>query len=268
MKIVDGKALKEQILASLKKEIQAQNLKPNLAIILIGEDPASLVYIKQKQKAASEIGAFSELFQFRASSTEREVLEKIEQLNKNLEVNGIIVQLPLPKYFDAFILTQAVNPKKDVDGLNEESFFKPATPLAVLEILRAENVVIKGKTAVIFGQSRLVGAPLKVMLEDEGASVLAIDINTPDPNKISLQGDIIISAVGKPGLVASAMVKPGAVVIDVGTTRNRKNGKLEGDVDFENVKEKVSLITPVPGGVGPMTVAMLMKNLVKSIKAN
>lgn len=264
MKLIDGKALKEEILLNLKKEIERKKLKPSLAIILVGDNPASLAYIRQKQKAAQEIDANCEVFQFPDSETESTVLKRIQELNKNPDFTGIIVQLPLPESFDAFNLTQAVSSEKDVDGLNPDSTFKPATPLAVLEILKHEKVQIKGKTVVIFGQSRLVGAPLKVMLEEEGAWVLIIDIDTAPPvSKISLQGDILISAVGKSRLITVDLVKEGAVVIDVGINRDNETGKLVGDVDFDNVKEKASLITPVPGGVGPMTVAMLMKNLVK-----
>lgn len=266
MKTVDGKALRDQLLEKLKKEILEKSLSPKLEIILVGDNPSSLAYINQKIKAAENIDAQAELIQFANSVAPNQVMEKIKELNQDPSVTGIIVQLPLHKNFDDFSLTQAVDPKKDVDGLNEDSNFRPATPLAVLTILEANNVKIADKTAIIFGRSKLVGAPLKAMLEEKGASVLQINSQTPkeEVQTLSPKADILVAAVGKPGLITADLVKQGAVVIDVGITKNPETGKLEGDVDFENVKNKASLITPVPGGVGPLTVAMLLTNLVKA----
>ncbi len=262
MQIVDGKALRNKILEFLKKEIEQKGLKPKLAIILVGDDKASLRYIKQKQKAAEEIGAEAELVQLPEKISEDAVIDKIQKLNQDLEVNGIIVQLPLPSHLNKEKILENIKKEKDVDGLTLNSPFQPATPEGVMEILQEYLVEIKDKTAVVIGQSDLVGAPLSRMLEKEGARVIRIDINTPLPiDHLVEQGDIVVSAVGKIGLVKENMIKEGTVVIDVGTNVTSE-GKLVGDVDFEKVKNKASLITPVPGGVGPMTVASLMKNLV------
>ena len=265
MVVVDGKSLRDKILEELRSIVVKKKLKPDLAIILVGENPSSLAYIKQKINSTEKIGGRAELFQYPTSVTETEILKKIEQLNKDAKVKGIIVQLPLPKHMDPYKVTQAVSVEKDVDGLNEDSSFQPATPLAVLEILKEFKVSLKDHTAVIFGRSRLVGAPLKAILEEEGAKVIQIHSQTPTPvNNLSLKGEILISAVGKAHLIKETMVKEGAAVIDVGISRDPETDKLTGDVDFENVKEKASLITPVPGGVGPLTVAMLLKNLVQA----
>lgn len=262
MQIADGKTLRAKILKVLKNEIEKKNLNPKLAIVLVGEDEASLRYIKQKQKAAEEIGASAELVQLSKDTTEEEVVKKIELLNQASEINGIIVQLPLPSHLNKEKILEKIKKEKDVDGLVKGSTFKPATPLGVMEILQEYQVEIKNQTAVVVGQSDLVGAPLSTLLEDEGAEVIRIDINTPPPiDSLVQKGDIVVSAVGKIGLITENMVKEGAVVIDIGSNVTPE-GKLVGDVDFEKVAEKASLITPVPGGVGPMTVASLMKNLV------
>ncbi len=263
MNLIDGKLLRDKILASLKTEVEKKSLQPNLAIIIVGEDPSSLAYIKQKIKSVEQIGGRVQLFQFPINVSEEEILKKIADLNKKGKVKGIVVQLPLPSQIDAYKVTQAIDVTKDVDGLNEKSSFQPATPLAVMEILKEEKVKIEGKIVVVLGRSKLVGAPLKGMLEEKGAQVIQIHSQTPKPiDSLVQQGDIVVSAVGKAHLVTAAMVKQGAAVIDVGISRDPETGKLVGDVDFENVKEKALLITPVPGGVGPMTVAMLLKNLV------
>ena len=272
--VVDGKALKEKILNELAHEVSKKRLRPNLAIILVGEDEPSMRYIKQKQKAAEQIGARVQLVQLSQDVSQERLVTQIKQLNADKNVTGIIVQLPLPNHLDKVTVLQTIKKEKDVDGLTAGSLFKPATPLGVMEILHEYQVPIKDKTAVVIGQSDLVGAPLSAMLEEEGAKVTRLDINTPPPiAPLVQQGDIVVSAVGQIGLVSSAMVKPGAVVIDVGmnvvskkqqvtSNKGEKGPKLVGDVDFEKVKEKASLITPVPGGVGPMTVAFLMKNIV------
>jgi len=269
VKIVDGRIIKDQVLLTLKNKIAKLSKKPKLAVILVGEDPASIRYVNQKQKAAEEIGALFELVKFTKSASQKDLEEKIEQLNNDKTVSGILVQLPLPKALDTKTILAKINPSKDVDGLTENSPFQPATPLGVMEILRAYKVKITGKNAVVIGQSRLVGEPLSKMLEEEKANVVRVDIKTPPPiDPLIIQKDIVISAVGKPGLVRAEMIKEGAVVIDVGTTIDPQTGKLLGDVDFENVAKKASLITPVPGGVGPVTVAMLLSNLFKAAKTN
>lgn len=264
-KVVDGKFLRNKILGRLKADIAKKRLQPKLAIILVGEDEASLRYIKQKIKVGEEIGVEVGLFQFPATISQEEVRGKIEQLNQDPTVKGIVVQLPLPPSLNKDELVQLVKKDKDADGLVEGSSFTPATPLAVMQILKEEKVEVRGKTAVVIGRSRLVGAPVKFLLEKNGARVLQIHSQTPPPiDSLVQQGDIVVSAVGKPHLVKKEMVKKGAVVIDVGISKNPDTGKLTGDVDFEKVKEVASVITPVPGGVGPLTVAMLMNNLVKA----
>jgi methylenetetrahydrofolate dehydrogenase (NADP+)/methenyltetrahydrofolate cyclohydrolase len=261
-KIIDGKALRDKIIKELAQEVKRKNIRAVLAIVLVGEDQASLRYISQKQKAASEIGAETKLIQLDKGISQEELNRTIEQLNKDSNITGIIVQLPLPSHLNKEQVLELINKEKDVDGLTSNSPFAPATPAGIMEILHEYKVPIENKTVVVLGQSQLVGAPLSSMLEKEGAKVTRIDINTPPPiAPLVQQGDIVVVAVGKINLVTADMVKPGAVVIDVGTNITPE-GKLVGDVDFEKVKDKASLITPVPGGVGPMTVASLMKNLV------
>jgi len=261
-KIIDGKALRDQVLRELKDKVAKLSKKPKLAIVLVGDSEASLRYIKQKQKAAEEIGAESVLVQLPETISQTELDSEVGKLNLDQSITGIIVQLPLPDSVDTGSALQKIDPKKDVDGLVAGSEFKPATPLGVMEILRSYAVEIREKTVTVIGQGKLVGEPLSKMLEEGGAKVIRIDINTPPPiDELVKQGDIIVAAVGKIGLVTADMVKNGAVVIDVGTNVTAE-GKLVGDVDFNNVSQKASLITPVPGGVGPMTVASLMKNLV------
>ncbi|MDO8261225.1 MAG: bifunctional 5,10-methylenetetrahydrofolate dehydrogenase/5,10-methenyltetrahydrofolate cyclohydrolase [Candidatus Magasanikbacteria bacterium] len=265
--IIDGKALRDKILGQLKAKIEKHNLKPYLAIIQVGENESSNRYIKQKLLAAEKIGAKVELINFPENVTQQEIETKIAHLNADNKVSGIIVQLPLPEHLQSEKLVELISPNKDVDGLTENSAFKPATPSGVMKILEEYKVNLKDKTVVVLGRSKLVGSPLKKMLEDAGAEVIQIHSQTPKPiDSLVQKGDIVISAVGQPKLVTANMVKKGAVVIDVGMNRDPETGKLVGDVDFENVSKKASLITPVPGGVGPMTVAMLMTNLVKASK--
>lgn len=265
MATIDGKVLRDKILSELKAKIEKENLKPCLVIIQVGDNEASNRYIKQKLLAAETVGAKVDLINFPENVVQKEVETKIESLNVEKSVNGIIVQLPLPAHLQREKLIELISPAKDVDGLTANSLFKPATPSGVMKILEEYKVNLKDKTVVVLGRSKLVGSPLKTMLEDSGAEVIQIHSQTPKPiDSLVAQGDIVISAVGQPKLVTANMVKDGAFVIDVGMNRDSETGKLVGDVDFENVKEKASLITPVPGGVGPMTVAMLMTNLVKA----
>ncbi len=265
MKLIDGKALRDKTLDELKVKIEKENLKPTLAIIQVGENEASSRYIRQKLLAAEAIGAKVELINFPENTIQKEMETKIEDLNADKKVSGIIVQLPLPTHLDSEKLIELISASKDVDGLTTNSLFKPATPSGVMKMLEEYAVSIKGKTAVVLGRSKLVGGPLKVMLEEAGAQVIQIHSQTPKPiDSLVQKGDIVISAVGQPKLVTADMIKKGAVVIDVGMNRESETGKLTGDVDFEDVSKKASLITPVPGGVGPMTVAMLMTNLVKA----
>lgn len=269
MTIIDGKALRDKILAELKAKIEKENLKPVLAIVQIGENEASQRYIKQKKLAAEEIGAEVNLINFPENVSQEEVEAKITKLNQDKQVSGIIVQLPAPDSLNSDKLVEMVAKEKDVDGQVENSPFKPATPSGVMKILEEYKVNLKDKTVVVLGRSKLVGAPLKEMLEEFGAKVVQIHSQTPKPiDSLVIQGDIVISAVGQPKLVTAEMVKEGAIVIDVGINRDNETGKLVGDVDFEAVSAKASLITPVPGGVGPLTVAMLMTNLVQAAETN
>lgn len=263
--IIDGKSLRDRILDFLKKEVETKKLKPHLVIIQVGDNEASNRYIKQKILAGEKIGAMVEVANFPMETTQKEIKSKIYQLNSDKKVTGIIVQLPLPGKLEETKLVQLVDPKKDVDGLTENSVFEPATPSGVMTILKEYKVPFKGRTAVVLGRSHLVGEPIKRMLETAGTKVIQIHSQTPKPiDDLVLQGDIVISAVGRPNLVTGSMIKKGAVVIDVGLSSDPETGKLVGDVDFEEVVKKASVITPVPGGVGPMTVALLMSNLVKS----
>lgn len=267
MELIDGKALRDKILAELKVKIEKNKLEPTLAIIQVGDNEASGRYIKQKLLAAETIGATVELIKFESSCSQEEVETKINELNQNKQVNGIIVQLPLPPHLRGDKSVELISPSKDVDGLTTNSLFKPATPSGVMKMLEEYKVSIKGKTVVVLGRSKLVGGPVKQMLEEKGAEVIQIHSQTPKPiDSLVQKGDIVISAVGQPRLVTENMVKYGTVVVDVGMNRDPETGKLVGDVDFENVSKKASLITPVPGGVGPMTVAMLMTNLVSATK--
>ena len=265
MAIIDGKVLRDKILSELKAKIESENLKPCLAIIQVGDNEASNRYIKQKIQAGEEIGAKVELIKFPEVVSQEELEAKINNLNQDNQVTGIIVQLPLAEHLQSERIIELIAPEKDVDGLTEKSVFKPATPSGVIKILEEYKIDLKDKIVVVLGRSKLVGAPLKAMLEDFGAEVIQIHSQTPKPiDSLVQKGDIVISAVGQPGLVTANMVKDGAIVIDVGINRDLETGKLVGDVDFEDVSRKASLITPVPGGVGPMTVAMLMSNLVKA----
>lgn len=265
MQIIDGKALRDKIISKLKAEIEQKNLNPTLAIIQVGDNEASARYIKQKLLAAETVGAKVELINFPENAVQKDIGTKITNLNSDKQMSGIIVQLPLPANLQSEKLVELISPAKDVDGLTDNSLFKPATPSGVMKMLEEYKIPIEGKTVVVLGRSKLVGGPLKQMLEEKGATVIQIHSQTPKPiDSLVKKGDIVISAVGQPKLVTANMVKDGAVVVDVGMNRDSETGKLVGDIDFENVSKKASLITPVPGGVGPMTVAMLMTNLVKA----
>ncbi|HEY4694808.1 MAG TPA: bifunctional 5,10-methylenetetrahydrofolate dehydrogenase/5,10-methenyltetrahydrofolate cyclohydrolase [Candidatus Nanoarchaeia archaeon] len=265
MVLVDGKALRDRFLQSLKLEIQEKSLQPHLAIVLVGDDEASLRYIKQKQKAAVEIGAQTTLIELPGNIDQEPLEAEISRLDKDKKVTGIIVQLPLPENLDKEKIFSSISQEKDVDGLRPDSPYTSAAPAAVMEILQEYKVSLKGKTAVVLGSSGFVGLRLVGLFKKEQAQVVEIDENTqPRIDNLVQKGDIVVSAVGKPNLVTADMIKNGATVIDVGFNTDPQTGKLVGDVDFEAVKEKASLISPVPGGVGPVTVAILMKNLVSA----
>ena len=277
--ILDGKKIAEEIKKELREEISAlrhKNMNPNLAMILVGQDSASQVYVKNKEKACHELGIASQVFALEENTGEKELLDLISRLNKDEKTHGILVQLPLPKHIDTGKIILAINPSKDVDCFHPENVgkmffgepkFFPCTPAGIKELFKRYEISVKGKDCVIIGKSNIVGKPLAVMLLNQDATVMVCHEKTKNLKEKTLTADIIITAVGKAGLITADMVKSGAVVVDVGMNKD-KGGKLVGDVDFEAVSKKSSFITPVPGGVGPMTVAMLMKNTVLACKLN
>ncbi|MFN8672830.1 MAG: bifunctional methylenetetrahydrofolate dehydrogenase/methenyltetrahydrofolate cyclohydrolase FolD [Candidatus Sericytochromatia bacterium] len=272
-KIIDGKEISKKILYELKVEAEKvrekTEYKAGLAVVLVGSDPASQIYVKKKRETCEKLGFYSEAYDLAEDTKESELLALIKDLNEEPSIHGILVQLPLPKHIDENKIINAINPDKDVDVfhpinqakvlLGDKNAPKPCTPAGVLELLKRYEVEIAGKHAVIIGRSNIVGKPLSLMLLHENATVTICHSKTKNISEIAKQADILISAVGKENMVTADMVKEGAIVIDVGTNRN-KEGKLVGDIDYKNVYEVASLITPVPGGVGPMTIAMLMKN--------
>ena len=272
-RIIDGKKMAEDIYTELKEEVKNLEDKPGLAVILVGDDPASLVYVRNKERACKRLGLNYRLMRFPQSADKNEILSTIESLNSDKEVNGIIVQMPLPEHLDPFEIVFAIDPLKDVDGLHPDNLGRllsgkpriiPCTPLGIIELLKRENIDIRGKNAVIVGRSNLVGKPLFHLLLSLDATVTVCHSKTTDLKEETSRADILVCAAGVPKLISADMVKRGAIVIDVGI--NRVGDKLVGDVDFENIVGIASAITPVPGGVGPMTVAMLMKNVITAYK--
>jgi len=272
-RIIDGKKMAEDIYTELKEEVKNLEDKPGLAVILVGDDPASLVYVRNKERACKRLGLNYRLMRFPQSADKNEILSTIESLNSDKEVNGIIVQMPLPEHLEPFEIVSAIDPLKDVDGLHPDNLGRllsgkpriiPCTPLGVIELLRRENIDIRGKNAVIVGRSNLVGKPLFHLLLSLDATVTVCHSKTTDLKEETSRADILVCAAGVPKLISADMVKEGATVIDVGI--NRVGDRLVGDVDFENIVGIASAITPVPGGVGPMTVAMLMKNVITAYK--
>ncbi len=268
--LLDGKMLSNKIKNELKAEFAKLDPKPKLVVILVGDDPASKLYVQSKQKACEEVGVISETILLDSTITEEQLVLEIERLNNDPTVHGILVQLPLPKHLNETLIINTISDKKDVDGfhiynkgrlINNLETIVPATPLGVLTLLKEYNIEIKGKHAVVIGRSNIVGRPMAALLLNHDATVTICHRYTENLKQYTLMADIIVCAVGKPNLITADMVKEGAVIIDVGI--NRLGKKVVGDVDFENVKDKASAITPVPGGVGPMTIAMLLSNLLK-----
>lgn len=276
-KIIDGKAVSTKLRESFKSEVSeliANGVTPGLAVIIVGTDPASTVYVRNKGRACAEVGIYSEIIEMPQETTEAQLLQKIDELNARADINGILVQLPLPRHISEKAVTERILSKKDVDAFSYENAgmifegsprFLPCTPAGVMELLHHENVDICGKNCVVIGRSNIVGKPMAMLLLGENGTVTICHSKTPDISEHTLRADIIVCAVGKAGFLKADMVKPGAVVIDVGINRT-DDGKLCGDVDFENVSKKASLITPVPGGVGPMTITMLLKNTITAAK--
>ena len=269
MIILDGKKLAEEILKRLKKE--AEGLLPiRLAVVLIGRDPVSLNYIKQKQKTAERIGVDFILYRFKNDISEKQIVNRIKKIIKNKVNNGIVVQLPLPKHINEQKILNLIPKEKDADALSVDNHLvEPPTASGIMEILKEYGIKIKKKRVVIIGKGKLVGKPLAILIKKTGANLVICDRKTKNIVEQTKKADILISATGRSNLVKGNMIKNGAVVIDAGFIRCKtKDGKykITGDVDFEKVKEKAGYITPVPGGVGPMTVAMLFNNLIKLVK--
>jgi methylenetetrahydrofolate dehydrogenase (NADP+)/methenyltetrahydrofolate cyclohydrolase len=278
MNILDGKALSDKIKTELKTEIDSlqkeHNIIPGLAVVLVGSDPASATYVKMKAKSCKDVGIYSIVHEMPTDISEQKILDTIKMMNNNPNIHGILVQLPLPAHIDTNKVIEAINPAKDVDGFHAFNIgrvvtnldsFVPATPMGVMELLNEYKIDLQGKNAVVVGASNIVGKPMSALLLNQNATVTTCHIYTKDLKSITKQADIICVGVGKPNLITEDMVKDGAIIVDIGINR-LEDGRLVGDVDYDNVSKKSSFITPVPGGVGPMTIASLLKNTVKSAK--
>ena len=275
--LIDGKTVSAAVKESVRLEVEQlkrEGVEACLAVIIVGSDPASRVYVNNKKKACELTGIRSEEYALPEETTQQELLSLIDRLNADEKVNGILCQLPLPKHIDENTVIERIDPKKDVDMFScvnvgkmwvGDGVFLPCTPAGVMELLSYYNIDLCGKNCVVVGRSNIVGKPMACLLLEKNATVTVCHSRTKNLAEICHSADVIVAAVGKAKFITADMVKDGAVVVDVGINRN-ENGKLCGDVDFENVKEKASFITPVPGGCGPMTIAMLMKNTVAAVK--
>lgn len=276
-KLIDGKAVSASVRAQVAQEVQelkAKGLHPGLAVVIVGDDPASRTYVNNKKKACAETGIYSEEYALPATTTQEELLSLVRSLNEKPEIHGILVQSPLPNGLDEEAVIEEINPQKDVDAFHPQNVgrimignfhFLPCTPAGVIELIRSQGIEIAGKRCVVIGRSNIVGKPMAMLLLHNHGTVTICHSKTRDLAEICRKADILVAAVGRPKFVTENMVKPGAVVIDVGMDRD-ENGKLCGDVDFANVEPKAGYITPVPGGVGPMTIAMLLRNTVTAAK--
>lgn len=270
-KILDGKQIAKDYRLGLQDQVEAlkkEGYTPKLSVILVGNDGASMSYVRSKKKAAEKIGMISEIVHLEETASEEEVLNELERLNNDDSVSGILVQVPLPKQVSEQKVLETINPAKDVDGFNpanigklyiDEQTFVPCTPLGIMELLKNADIDLEGKEAVVIGRSHIVGQPVSKLLLQQNATVTILHSRSKDMSKHLKNADVIVSAVGRPGLVTKDDVKEGAVVIDVGNTPD-ENGKLKGDVEYDEVKEIAGAITPVPGGVGPMTITMVLNN--------
>ncbi|HOP54030.1 MAG TPA: bifunctional methylenetetrahydrofolate dehydrogenase/methenyltetrahydrofolate cyclohydrolase FolD [Bacillota bacterium] len=273
--IIDGKALAKEKRAEIAKQVEAlkeKGVTPGLAVVLVGEDPASQIYVRNKHKACEEVGIYSRKITLPEETTEEELLKIIDELNNDPEIDGILVQLPLPKHIDPDKVILSISPDKDVDGfhpvnagrlLTGQDGFSPCTPLAVMELIKSAGVDVSGKEAVVVGRSNIVGKPVSMLLLRENATVTICHSRTKNLADVCRRADILVAAVGRPEMITADYVKEGAVVIDVGINRVGEK-KVVGDVAFDEVKDKVAQITPVPGGVGPMTITMLLYNTLLS----
>ena len=274
-RIIDGVSLAAKIREEVAKRsatLIAAGTKPGLAVVLVGSDPASQVYVKNKVAACQKAGLHSVLEQYPSSMTQTELLERVRVLNADPAIHGILVQLPLPKHVDAHLVIETIASQKDVDGfhvsnagllMTGKSLFRPCTPYGVMKMLESEGVQLRGAVAVVIGASNIVGKPMMLLLQSAGATVTICNSKTRDLGWHTRHADILVVATGKPRMIDGSMIKPGAVVIDVGINRGA-DGKLCGDVDFESVIQVASAVTPVPGGVGPMTIAMLLVNTLEA----
>jgi len=274
--IIDGKKISGDIKNELKEKVaklKEKNIEVTLCVIQVGNDPASAVYVKNKKKACEEIGIKSVSYELPESTSQEELIRLIKELNGRDDINGILVQLPLPKHIDENIIINTISPEKDVDGFHPQNVGKlsigqkglvSCTPAGIIQLLKRSGISIEGKECVIVGRSNIVGKPMAMLMLRENATVTVCHSKTRNLAEVTKRADILIIAMGKPKFITKEYVKEGAVVIDVGIHRN-ENNKLCGDVDFDDVVDKVSAITPVPGGVGPMTIAMLMNNCVETV---
>ena len=275
--LIDGKKISTEIKDELKvtvEELKKQGVETCLAVIQVGNDPASSIYVRNKKRACAYVGIESLSYELPEETTEDELVKLVKELNENDNVHGILVQLPLPKHINADTIIRTISPDKDVDGFHPESVgrlcigepgFVSCTPSGIIQLLKRSGIEIEGKECVVVGRSNIVGKPMSILLLRENGTVTITHSRTKDLKEVTGRADILVVAIGKPKFITADYVKEGAVVIDVGMHRNEEN-KLCGDVDFDDIKDKVSAITPVPGGVGPMTIAMLMYNCVEAAK--
>lgn len=275
--LIDGKKISTEIKDELKvtvEELKKQGVETCLAVIQVGNDPASSIYVRNKKRACAYVGIESLSYELPEETTEEELVKLVKELNENDKVHGILVQLPLPKHINADTIIRTISPDKDVDGFHPESVgrlcigepgFVSCTPAGIIQLLKRSGIEVEGKECVVVGRSNIVGKPMSILLLRENGTVTITHSRTKDLKEVTGRADILVVAIGKPKFITADYVKEGAVVIDVGMHRNEEN-KLCGDVDFDDIKDKVSAITPVPGGVGPMTIAMLMYNCVEAAK--
>jgi methylenetetrahydrofolate dehydrogenase (NADP+)/methenyltetrahydrofolate cyclohydrolase len=275
MKVIDGKTLAQNLRKNIANEVKQYSRPPGLAVLLVGDDQASQVYVRNKSRACVEVGFYSDQIHKSANITEEELLSEVYRLNENPTIDGILVQLPLPSHIDSNKIIEAIIPEKDVDGFSSENvgklsqnkpFISPCTPKGIMKMLASIKCDLRGKDCVIIGASNIVGRPMAMELLNAGATVQVCHKETKDITQKSKSADVIIAAAGVANLVKSDWVKEGAVIIDVGINR-LEDGTLAGDVDFDDVKDKVSAISPVPGGVGPMTIAVLLENTLTAYQA-
>lgn len=276
-KLIKGKEVSTSLRAQMKTEVAQlvqQGITPGLAVVLVGEDPASQTYVRNKEKGCLELGIYSEKYLMPAETTQKELLDLVDKLNHKPEINGILVQLPLPAHLDSKAVIEAISPEKDVDAFHASNVgrimlgdyhFLPCTPAGIMELIHSAEIEVAGKECVVIGRSNIVGKPMAMLLLHENGTVTVCHSRTKNLSEVTRRADILVCAIGKAKFVTADMVKNGATVIDVGMNRD-ENGKLCGDVDFDSVSEVAGAITPVPGGVGPMTITMLLKNTITAAK--